>query len=172
MYRSKCVFLHNMQSNVTDSRLHTHSAPLHWFTSVKEHLATGRIVAFTPKGYSMWPAIRPDKDTVYIQPCDVYRKSDIVLAHCSSPYGVVLHRIVDILPDRLILMGDANLYQTELCPLSSVAGKVVGISRNGHDITNSIPQRLLSSLHRLPLPLRRIGVRILKSLFKNKRYLA
>lgn len=156
---------------MTDSHLHTASDSLHWFTSVREHLSAGQIVAFTPKGYSMWPAIRPDKDTVYIRSCDVYRKYDIVLALSSSPYGVVLHRIVDILPGRLILMGDANLYQTEMCPLSSVAGKVVGISRNGHDITHSTSQRLLSSLHRLPFPLRRICVRILKSLFRNKHYL-
>lgn len=134
---------------------------LPWFAKVREVLAGGSLVEFAPKGYSMWPTLRPECDEVLIEPADVYHPSDIVLAHCDSPHGIVLHRIVSINTDRVVLMGDSNLYQTETCALNAIAGRVVLIRRNGRDVTKSTSTRLLGTIQRLPAGLRRMAVRLI-----------
>ena len=134
---------------------------LPWFATVREVLAAGSLVEFTPKGYSMWPTLRPETDEVLIAPAEVYHTYDIVLAQCDSPHGIVLHRIVSINADRVVLMGDSNLYQTETCALNAIAGRVVLIRRNGRDVTNSSSTRCLTAIQRLPRCLRRLVVRLI-----------
>lgn len=135
--------------------------PLQWLEKVKSRLSSGGIVEFSPKGYSMWPTLRPGPDTVYVRASDEYRRSDIVLALCDSPHGIVLHRIKEVRQDRIILMGDSNLYQTETCSPGSIVGKVIMIRRGGRDISDSALTRFLAGVHRLPAGMRRMAVRIL-----------
>lgn len=142
------------------------SSSLIWFDRVKSMLSSGDIVEFSPKGHSMWPALRPGQDIISIRSADEYSRSDIVLALCDRPHGVFLHRIMKFQDGKVILMGDSNLYQIETCVPKNIVGKVVAISRNGHDISGSVTARLLSYVHRLPAPLRRLAVRIL-NLRKN-----
>lgn len=134
---------------------------LSWFGNVRRALSSGSLVEFSPKGYSMWPALRPERDTVTLGRAAAYRPGDIVLALCDSPYGVILHRIARIEGSRIILMGDSNLFQTETCAPDTIAGKVLAIRRDGRDISRSALTRLSGAIQRLPAGLRRLAVRIL-----------
>ena len=132
-----------------------------WFKSVRELLLAGHIVELAPRGYSMWPTLSPDTDTIYLKQAKHYRPSDIVLASSTRPRGIFLHRIVSMRPDGAILMGDSNLYQTEICTSDEIIGKVVGITRHGREVSASPIHRLLTLIHRLPRPLRRVAIRIM-----------
>lgn len=131
-----------------------------WFGRVKQLLADGGLVSFTPKGYSMWPTLRPASDLVYLRAAADYRRGDIVLAQCQGAQsGVVLHRVKAIADGRATLMGDSNLWQTEVCDVGDIVGKVVSIERRGCDVTDSMATRLASTVQRLPDPLRCLVVR-------------
>ncbi len=143
---------------------------LEWFEAVNLRLSEGGIVKFSPKGFSMWPALRPDKDTVYISRTSEYSRSDIVLAFCEHPRGVFLHRISQVLPDGVILMGDTNLYQTERCRYADVIGKIVGIERDGYEVSGSVMSRLAALMQRMPAPMRRLYVRCLNMYLKIEHY--
>lgn len=132
-----------------------------WVSDVRRHLIAGERVSFTPSGFSMWPALRPEKDTVYIESQSFYSKMDIVLAVSENPGGVFLHRIIRIESGKYILMGDSNIYQSEQCSLQGILGKVVCIRRGDKDVTTSIVNRLLCVVHSLPPGLRRLSVRVL-----------
>ncbi len=120
-----------------------------WAAAVRRHLAAGETVEFSPKGESMSPTLRPATDTVRVAPCATYSPGDILLVEAETPPGVFLHRLMAVRDGRYILMGDANLYQTEECPRGGILGKVVAIRRCGRDITAARSTRLLRSLHRL-----------------------
>lgn len=141
-----------------------------WFEKVRQHLQDGEAVEFSPKGYSMWPALRPATDTVRLRAATAYRRSDLVVARCGEPCGVFLHRIVEVHPDGVVLMGDSNLYQTERCGFADIAGKVTAVRRDGRDVTGSFSFGLLSRIQRLPSPLRRIFVRVVNLYLKHKVY--
>lgn len=132
-----------------------------WARAVKENLDSGMTVEFSPKGFSMWPTLRPKKDTVCIQTSVAYSVMDIVLAVSDNPNGVFLHRIVRVERGRYILMGDSNLYQAESCSPQGILGKLVCVRRNGRDVTNSFSNRLFRLPHRAPPSLRRLFVRII-----------
>ncbi len=137
-----------------------------WAAEVERHLAQGRRVEFMPKGLSMWPTLRPGLDTVHVEKRPEYHRMDIVLARSGNPDGLFLHRVMRAEPDRYILMGDSNLFQTEECRPEEVLGKVVCILRGGRDITASPQTRLLRAMHRLHPAARRLTVRILNKLTK------
>lgn len=115
----------------------------------------GREVNFTPKGMSMLPFIRGDRDSVLLgRPLDL-RVGDIVLARHSGG-SCVLHRIAGMDGDKVVLMGDGNIAGREYCSRSDVMAKVVGILRNGKrvDCTSS-SHRFLSWIWKVMLPVRR-----------------
>lgn len=156
------------RADVTDCSARARA--IEWFEAVNLRLSEGGIVKFSPKGFSMWPALRPDIDTVYISRATEYDRSDIVLAFCEHPRGVFLHRVSQVLPDGVILMGDTNLYQTERCRYADVIGKIVGIERDGHEVSGSVMSRMAALMQRMPAPMRRLYVRGLNMYLKIRRY--
>lgn len=132
-----------------------------WSRRVRDILAAGSSAEFEPKGYSMWPALRPGSDTVRLSPAQVYRRGDIVLALCDGGAGVVLHRIAAVGDGRATLMGDSNLYRTEMCRTADIIGRVSAVFRRGRDVSASPAMRLQALIQRLPPMLRRTAVRIL-----------
>lgn len=139
----------------------THTDLSEWVKNVRRHLIAGETVSFSPLGFSMWPALKPKKDTVYIESQSVYSRMDIVLAECENPKGVFLHRIIRIESGKYILMGDSNIFQTEVCTRQGILGKVVCIRRGNRDVTDSVVNKLLCVIHNLSPGLRRLMVRIL-----------
>jgi len=92
---------------------------------VSRLLHEGREVVMVPKGNSMRPFIRGQVDNVRLQPIEVLKVGDIVLARYNGHY--VLHRIIAIEGDQVTLMGDGNLQGVEQVLKSDVIGVVVEI---------------------------------------------
>jgi hypothetical protein len=112
-------------------------------------VAQGKDVVFTPKGNSMLPFIRGDRDSVRLSACGEPEEGDIILARHDGRY--VLHRVVSVGEKTLLLMGDGNLQGTERVLRSDILGKVTAILReNGRTV---IPGK--GRLWRVLKPLRR-----------------
>lgn len=88
-------------------------------------LSEGRDVTMVPKGVSMLPFIRGDKDSVVLRKKNVVRVGDIVLARFGGKY--VMHRVVAVEGNSVTLMGDGNLQGVEQGDMSEVCGTVVEI---------------------------------------------
>ena len=104
------------------------------FAAVKDLVDEGKSVTIRPKGESMLPFIRSDRDNVTLErvtrPLEV---GDIVLFRYKGKY--VLHRIYSIDGDGLTIMGDGNIIGQEHCSASDVIGIVTEITKeNGHRV--------------------------------------
>ena len=98
------------------------------FAAVKDLVDEGKSVTIRPKGDSMLPFIRSDRDNVTLERVTrPLRVGDIVLFRCNERY--VLHRIYGIGKDGLTLMGDGNLVGQEHCSESDVIGIVTEITK-------------------------------------------
>ena len=67
-------------------------------------LREGRDAVIIPKGSSMLPTIRGDRDRVTLRRQEEVRDGDIVLVHTGGRY--ILHRVIAVDGDALTLMGD------------------------------------------------------------------
>ena len=91
-------------------------------------LAEGREVVFRPKGNSMLPFIRGDRDSVILRKKEQVEIGDILLVRYRGRY--VLHRLIRRDGDRLTLMGDGNIAGTETCGEADVIGTVVAVEKD------------------------------------------
>lgn len=113
-------------------------------------LEEGRTVSMTPKGESMLPFIRGDKDSVTVRkPSGPVGKGDIVLARIGGNY--VMHRVFEVDGDSLTLMGDGNIAGKEKCSTADVLAIVTEVRKNGKRVVKPGKGRLW----RLLLPVRR-----------------
>ena len=92
-------------------------------------LDEGREVEMRPKGNSMLPFIRPEKDSVVLHKKNGVEVGDIVLAKTGVNY--VMHRIIKVEGSALTLMGDGNIAGTERCTKDDILGTVIKIIRPG-----------------------------------------
>ena len=92
----------------------------------------GSRVNFVPKGGSMVPFIRGEKDSVVLVKPDEVEVLDIVLARINATY--VIHRIIAMDGEAVTLMGDGNISGVEYCRKSDILAKVAAIVRNGREI--------------------------------------
>ncbi|MBR1927428.1 MAG: S24/S26 family peptidase [Bacteroidales bacterium] len=100
---------------------------------ISTFLAEGREVVMTPKGSSMLPFIKGDRDSVVLaSPSGPLEVGDIVLAKVGQRY--IMHRIFAVEGDSLTLMGDGNIYGTESCSSSDVIGVVKEIHKEGSKV--------------------------------------
>jgi len=96
-------------------------------------LSEGHEVELKPKGNSMLPFIRQDKDNVVLKKMESVSKGDIVLADVGGRF--VLHRIIKEEGDNLELMGDGNIRGTEHCTRKDVLGTVIAVLKgNGRSV--------------------------------------
>lgn len=92
-------------------------------------LSEGREVELRPKGNSMLPFIRQEKDSVVLLKKPGVEVGDIVLAKTGGRF--VLHRVYKMEGTALTLMGDGNVAGTERCTVDDVLGTVIRIVRPG-----------------------------------------
>ena len=101
-----------------------------YFGLLESFLDEGKDVLMTPKGNSMLPFIRGGRDSVLLtKPSRTLESGDIVLFRVSGHY--VMHRILERNGDRLLIMGDGNIGNTESCRVSDVIGLVTEIHKAG-----------------------------------------
>ena len=109
----------------------------------------GKEVELLTKGCSMLPFIVGDRDSVRLRKEPV-AVGDAVLAEIA-PGRYVLHRIISLVKDRVVLMGDGNLSGVETCGLSDVKAKAVAVIRpRGKEIDCTTAGLGLPSPHRAP----------------------
>ena len=116
-------------------------------------LDEGREVVFRPKGSSMLPFIRGERDSVALQRREDVAVGDIVLVRLPGP-RYVLHRVIALSPDgeKLTLMGDGNIRGTEESRATDVIGTVSRLLREGGRSVRPGSARLWRAL----LPVRRL----------------
>lgn len=102
-------------------------------SEVARQLNEGHDVIMTPRGVSMLPFIRGEKDSVLLRKISPIQVGDIVLVNFNGTY--LMHRIMAINGTRITLMGDGHLQGTETGNISDVIGTVIEIIRpNGRHI--------------------------------------
>ncbi|MDE6511163.1 MAG: S24/S26 family peptidase [Muribaculaceae bacterium] len=136
-------------------------------SEICHHLSQGKKVKLRAKGSSMWPFIHGNEDTLLLTPVSTLSKGDIVLAHIDGK-RYVIHRIIGIIGDKITLMGDGNLYETEECSRSDIYGKIESVIRDGKVNDLGSPKARLSAIiWRSLLPLRRLKLK-LSNMIKRK----
>ena len=117
-------------------------------------VAEGTKVAFTPKGVSMYPFIRGDRDSVVLGQADDIKVGDIALAKIGSSY--VLHRIIGIDADKVTLMGDGNVAGVEKCRRADILAVAETIKKGDREIDCRSKSHLRKAdIWRKMLPVRR-----------------
>ena len=99
-------------------------------TGIEKLIKEGRQVSFTPKGSSMLPFIRGNKDTVQLNAPENIQKGDIVLAR-TAPSTYVLHRVIHITGSTILLMGDGNIKGIEKCRPEDIIAVATSIDKGG-----------------------------------------
>ena len=124
------------------------------------HLSQGKKVKLRAKGNSMRPFIHGNEDILLLTPASAFHKGDIVLAHIDGK-KYVIHRIIKLRGDKITLMGDGNLYETEECLRSNIYGKVESVIRKGKENKIMSPYTILkANIWRNLLPIRRVKTKI------------
>lgn len=80
-------------------------------------------VTFPVNGRSMRPFIEGGRDSVVLVSPDHVMPMDVVLAYTEDG-RYVIHRVMKIMGDRAILMGDGNLVGCETCECKKIYAKV------------------------------------------------
>ena len=148
--------IHNMARVVSNELL---------FAEVASAIREGKSVVIKPKGCSMLPFIRGERDEVVLVRPDDIEIYDAVLAQLRT--GVyVLHRVMEIREGSLVLMGDGNLQGKEQCRKEDVVAKVAEVIRDGHKHDCRAPRyRLMVRMWIRLMPVRRWILAIYKRLF-------
>ena len=82
-------------------------------------------ISFVPGGISMWPILKHKKQTVIIERLDEgLKRLDVALYHRGGKI-LVLHRVLEVLPDGYLMRGDSQ-QETEKVPFDCVLGKMIG----------------------------------------------
>lgn len=127
-------------------------------------LAQNREVILLTKGGSMLPFIIGGTDSVRLRRYDSYNVGDAVLAKVSTGHHV-LHRIISIDGENVVLKGDGNLSGTEMCRMSDICGRAVGVIRkNGREIDSTTPayMKRVRFWNNLPYFVRRYTIAIIR----------
>ena len=116
----------------------------------------GMAVTLLVKGRSMLPFIRGGHDSVVLTRPGEIRPGDVVLAHIDGR-RYVLHRVMEVSPERIVLMGDGNIRGQEVCRPEDVLARtdeIVG-EDGRHRRLDTPRQRRLARIWRFLLPVRR-----------------
>lgn len=100
---------------------------------IREQLACGKAVRFSPKGRSMLPMLKENRDSVVLSPVpERLLKYDLPLYQRENG-KYVLHRIVEVSEDRktYTMMGDHQLAKERGIRHDQIIGVVTAFYRNG-----------------------------------------
>ncbi len=82
--------------------------------SYKETLSKNGVLAFVPKGNSMWPFIKNGKQSVIIKPITEPLKKYDVCFYERADGAFVLHRVIDFFDGGYIVVGDSQMTKEEV----------------------------------------------------------
>lgn len=136
------------------------------FSEVAKLVSNGESVTIKTKGNSMLPFISGERDSVVLAKADNIKLYDIVLAIVNENQ-YVLHRVIKIMGNKLILMGDGNLKGCEICTIENViaiAVEVIGNNRKYSCRDNKYIRR--AKIWKALLPIRKYLLAIYKIIYK------
>ena len=136
------------------------------FSEVAKLVSNGESVTIKTKGNSMLPFISGERDSVVLAKADNIELYDIVLAVVNENQ-YVLHRVIKIMGNKLILMGDGNLKGCEICTIENViatAVEVIGDNREYSCRDNKYIRR--AKIWKALLPIRKYLLAIYKIIYK------
>lgn len=102
--------------------------------SFDEYLATHESLTYTNVGVSMLPLLRQGKDlfTVKRKGSDRCKAGDVVL-YRRPPNLYVLHRIIKVLPDSYVILGDNSIAKEHGIRDIDILGIMTSFVRNGKE---------------------------------------
>jgi hypothetical protein len=136
------------------------------FSEVAKLVSNGESVTIKTKGNSMLPLISGERDSVVLAKTDNIKLYDIVLAVVNENQ-YVLHRVIKIMGNKLILMGDGNLKGCEICTIENViatAIEVIGDNRKYSCRDNKYIRK--AKIWKALLPIRKYLLAIYKIIYK------
>ena len=130
-------------------------------------ISEGKTVTITVKGNSMNPFMVHLRDQMTLGP---WKEEDIrkgTVALVRDIHGNhLIHRIIDVYPDRIILLGDGNILQTETATRENIIGIMHAITRKGRTYTpDSLTWRVYSSIWAFLTPVRRWPLGLWRKIF-------
>ncbi len=137
--------------------------------SFEEFLAQNGTLTYTNKGTSMEPLLHQGRDlfTVRKKGPERCRAGDVVLFRRGDSY--VLHRVVEVLPDSYVCLGDNSVYPERGVTDGDILGVLTGFVRNGKE--HSVTEPGYRAYSAMILGTRALRVLWIKAVWKGKRLL-
>lgn len=134
---------------------------------IRQMISEGKTVTITLKGNSMNPFIVHLRDQMTLGPWkdEEIRKGTVALV--KDIYGnYLIHRIIKREGNKVTLLGDGNVAQTETATLDNVIGIMRSLTRKGRTYTpKSLTWRLYSAVWMFLTPVRRYPLGLWRRLF-------
>ena len=130
-------------------------------------ISEGKTVTITLKGNSMNPFIVHLRDQMTLGPWkdEDIRKGTVALV-LDTRGNHVIHRIIEVHPDRVILLGDGNVLQTETATKDNIIGIMHALVRKGRTYTPSgLIWRIYSAVWMFLTPVRRWPLGLWRRIF-------
>ncbi len=141
------------------------------FTSIKEILNSKGIYTGLTMGSSMEPLIHQQRDNIIVVKANGRLKKYDIPVYLTKSGKYVMHRIIEVLDDHYIIVGD-NLLQREYVTDDMIVGKLVGFYKNGKkyiDLENNKAYIAYSRIWVALLPVRPIYLFARRALGRVKR---
>ena len=134
---------------------------------IRTLISEGKTVTLTVKGNSMNPFVVHMRDQMTLGPWkdEDIRKGTVALV-LDTRGNHLIHRIIKREDDKVILLGDGNVCQTETATMDNVIGIMHSIKRKGRTYTrHSLIWRIYSAFWMFLTPVRRWPLGLWRRIF-------
>lgn len=134
---------------------------------IRQLISEGKTVAITVKGNSMNPFVVHLRDQMTLGPWkkEDIRKGTVALVR-DTRGNHLIHRITEVHPDRVVLLGDGNVKLTETATWDNIIGIMYSITRKGRTYTpQSMIWRIYSAIWMFLTPVRRWPLGLWRRIF-------
>ncbi len=139
---------------------------------IRTLISEGKTVSLTVKGNSMNPFLVHLRDQIKLGPFnrkDIKKGTVALVKDIRGNY--LIHRVIQVNPKTVTLLGDGNISLTETARHEDIIGIMYSMTRKGKEWTSdSLSWRCYSWLWRILTPVRRYPLGIWRRLNKDKVY--
>ncbi len=139
---------------------------------VVELLEAGKAVQIEPEGYSMYPMLVPNRDSVILEATKEQMKRGDVVLFRREDGTLVLHRVCKIKKDGYYMVGDNQIRVEGPLKSQQIKGKLIAFTRNKKEYEVKNPIYIFyAHLWLFLRPVRRpiqVSVAWIKRVFKKK----
>jgi hypothetical protein len=134
---------------------------------IRQMISEGKTVTITLKGNSMNPFIVHLRDQMTLGPWkdEEIRKGTVALVK-DIRGNYLIHRIIKREGNKVTLLGDGNVAQTETATLDNVIGIMQSLTRKGRTYTpKSLTWKIYSAIWAILTPVRRYPLGLWRRIF-------